>query len=86
MLIPLMLAGCAATADYRHHTIPSQAPDGFWDHWGDGRAEISAYSLTQPRYGEQHPGEVVLIFAEFALRVVFPCLVLAVAGGVMVSQ
>ena len=30
--------------------------------------------------------EVVTIFAEFALRVVFPCLVLAVAGGVMVSQ
>ena len=31
-------------------------------------------------------GEVVLIFAEFALRVIFPVLVLAVAGGVMVSQ
>ena len=30
--------------------------------------------------------EVVLIFAEFALRVLFPFLVLAVAGGVMVSQ
>ena len=30
-------------------------------------------------------GEVVLIFAEFALRVLFPVLVLAVAG-VMVSQ
>lgn len=31
-------------------------------------------------------GEVVLIFAEFALRVLFPVFVLAVAGGVMVSQ
>ena len=30
--------------------------------------------------------EVVLLFLEFAVRVVFPCLVLAVAGGVMVSQ
>ena len=31
-------------------------------------------------------GEVVLLFMEFALRVLFPCMVLAVAGGVMVSQ
>ena len=30
--------------------------------------------------------EVVLLFLEFALRVIFPVLVLAVAGGVMVSQ
>ena len=30
--------------------------------------------------------EVVLLFLEFAVRVVFPCMVLAVAGGVMVSQ
>ena len=31
-------------------------------------------------------GEVFIIFAEFALRVLFPVLVLAVVGGVMVSQ
>ena len=31
-------------------------------------------------------GEVFIIFAEFVLRVLFPCMVLAVAGGVMVSQ
>ena len=30
-------------------------------------------------------GEVFIIFAEFALRVVFPCMVVAVAG-VVVSQ
>ena len=30
--------------------------------------------------------EVVLLFLEFAVRVLFPALVLAVAGGVMVSQ
>jgi len=30
--------------------------------------------------------EVVLLFLEFAVRVLFPCMVLAVAGGVMVSQ
>lgn len=30
--------------------------------------------------------EVTTLFLEFAVRVVFPCMVLAVAGGVMVSQ
>ena len=30
--------------------------------------------------------EVALLFMEFAVRVIFPCMVLAVAGGVMVSQ
>ena len=30
--------------------------------------------------------EVVLLFLEFVLRVLFPCVLLAVAGGVMVSQ
>ena len=30
--------------------------------------------------------EVVLLFMEFALRVLAPALVLAVAGGVLVSQ
>ena len=30
--------------------------------------------------------EVFIIFAEFALRVLAPALVLAVAGGVLVSQ
>lgn len=29
----------------------------FWKHWGDGRAEVSSYDLTYPRYG--HPWESV---------------------------
>lgn len=62
MLLSLILASCAATADSSHLTSPSQAPEGFWDHWGDGLSEISAYSLSQPRYGQDNPGEVVLIF------------------------
>jgi hypothetical protein len=62
MLLSLILASCAATADSSHLTSPSQAPEGFWDHWGDGQSEVSAYSLSQPRYGQDNPGEVVLIF------------------------
>jgi hypothetical protein len=35
----------------------------FWAHWGDGKAEISAYGLVQPRYGKLHEGgHAVLIF------------------------
>jgi len=34
---------------------------GFWGHWGDGRAELSGYRLTQPRYGAERSGEAVLI-------------------------
>ncbi len=40
---------------------PSAAPAGFWDHWGDGRAELAGYRLVQPRYGEARRGEAVLV-------------------------
>ena len=35
---------------------------GFYDHWGDGRAELSSYRIEQPRYGEQRAAYGVLIF------------------------
>ena len=40
----------------------AQAPAGFWDVWGDGKAEIDAYDLVTPRYGELRKGSAVLIF------------------------
>jgi hypothetical protein len=40
----------------------AKVPSGFWDHWGDGRAELSAYALTTPRYGELRRGEAVHIW------------------------
>ena len=45
--------------------VPPVGPlpmEGFWAHWGDGRAEVNGYALTQPRYGEDRRGEAVLIF------------------------
>jgi len=36
--------------------------DDFWKHWGDGRAELAAYDLTYPRYGELRHGTAVAIF------------------------
>jgi len=34
----------------------------FWAHWGDGKAELNGYRLTQPRYGTSRAGSAVLIF------------------------
>jgi hypothetical protein len=48
---------------------PAGARD-FWDHWGDGQAEVNGYRLTQPRYGQERAGTAVLIFVteEFSDR------------------
>jgi len=40
---------------------PAAAQD-FWQHWGDGRAELNGYRLTQPRYGSERAGTAVLIY------------------------
>ena len=34
----------------------------FYTHWGDGKAEISSYSILQPRYGEKRSGYGVMVF------------------------
>jgi hypothetical protein len=36
--------------------------DEFWKFWGDGKAELSGYALTEPRYGAPREGHAVLIF------------------------
>lgn len=36
--------------------------DGFWKHWGDGRAELASYDLTYARYGAARTGTAVAIF------------------------
>ena len=40
---------------------PTFAQD-FWAHWGDGKAELNGYRLTQPRYGAPRAGTAVFIF------------------------
>lgn len=34
----------------------------FYEHWGDGRAEVSSYTVVQSRYGELRDGYGVLVF------------------------
>jgi hypothetical protein len=36
--------------------------DAFWDHWGDGKAEVAAYDLVYPRYGAERKGTAIAIF------------------------
>lgn len=62
----LLLAACSAGAA-TPSARPSQAPAGFWDHWGDGQAELAGYTLTIPRYGEVRTGEAVLVFVTESL-------------------
>ncbi len=40
------------------------APEDFWSHWSDGRAEMNGYRLTQPRYGAARRGTAVLVFVK----------------------
>jgi hypothetical protein len=42
--------------------LSSAASDTFWQHWGDGRAEMNGYRLVQPRYGAPRTGAAVYIF------------------------
>lgn len=37
-------------------------PSGFWQIWGDGRAELNSYDIKVPRYGESRGGRELLIF------------------------
>ncbi len=38
------------------------APQDFWAHWGDGKAELNGYLLKQPRYGTVRTGSAILVF------------------------
>ncbi len=40
----------------------NRASSDFWDHWGDGRAELSGYRVTLSRYGEPREAQLSLIY------------------------
>lgn len=40
----------------------ASASSAFWDHWSDNRGEVSAYSVTTPRYGELRDGTIALVY------------------------
>lgn len=58
---PTLLEGMAAHAGVTGEPR-AMAGSRFWDHWGDGNAELSSYRVRTTRYGEPREGELVLIY------------------------
>lgn len=59
------LASCGIPRERRESARPLPAPvfdKNFWQHWGDGKAELAAYDLVEPRYGEARSGVAVAVF------------------------
>jgi hypothetical protein len=42
--------------------VTPAAADEFWSYWGDNKAELSGYRLTQPRYGAKRDGTAVMVY------------------------
>ncbi|MCS6951833.1 MAG: hypothetical protein RMK57_02030 [Bryobacterales bacterium] len=59
------LTSCGTPQSRRQAPPSLPAPvfdQSFWRHWGDGKAELAAYDLVEPRYGQARPGVAVTIF------------------------
>jgi len=52
----------ATRAEPSRADVGPPAAGGFWQAWGDGRAELTGYDLVTPRYGTPRKGEMVLIY------------------------
>jgi hypothetical protein len=48
--------------DARAPALMAEQSRAFWSHWGDGRAELNGYRLSQPRYGVVRSGTAVLVY------------------------
>ena len=57
-----VLGACTAAGQSTVNDAAPRFDAAFWEHWGDGRAELSGYRLRYPRYGEIRSGTAVLIF------------------------
>lgn len=61
--LAMLLCSCASIPTATGGAAqPAVAPAGFWEHWGDGQAELNGYQIQQPRYGEIRTGEGVSVF------------------------
>ena len=65
-LIALVALACWTGESHGQGSMsPERSPAfdrAFWDHWGDGRAELAGYDFTTVRYGEPRRGTAVAIF------------------------
>lgn len=61
-LVVLSLGTCAGAGSGKPPAEAPALPAGFWEAWGDGRAELNGYRLTTPRYASPREGYAVLVF------------------------
>jgi hypothetical protein len=50
------------TANALKVSLDEQTSDRLDDYWYQGKAELTRYELSQNRYQDNHPGEVVMVF------------------------
>ena len=61
IFLPIALfISCGSNSDVNKPTVSTS--ENFNQYWNQGLAEISTYTLSQARYGENHPGNAVLVF------------------------
>ena len=62
-LISALLSVSCDAAPAQASPLPSPSyNESFWKLWGDGQAELAAYEIVVPRYGEPRKGTAVAIF------------------------
>lgn len=61
VLVALLACGGPTVGDDGAVRAPVYG-DAFWQHWGDGKAEIASYDLVFPRYGAARRGTAVAVF------------------------
>lgn len=57
-----VFVGCSSLPSSTPTQAQSVASASVWSHWGDGQAEVSGYTIQNSRYGQDRPGEAVLVF------------------------
>lgn len=58
----LLITACHAQSQIDRNAMSPDFDHAFWQHWGDGNAELSSYDLVYPRYGHLRNGTAVTIF------------------------
>lgn len=62
--LPFFSSCQQGNSDNGNHKVddPVKLTDTFKAYWYSGKAEISRYEVSQARYGQSNPGEVVMVF------------------------
>ena len=62
LMLVLSLIALTSKGAREQSVFPNPFDSRFWQHWGDGQAELAGYDLVFPRYGALCKGVAVTIF------------------------